>query len=98
MIVLVGRHGSGKTTALEQLARRAHTAPHAGFDFASATLRPHEVAARLAFGLSQKYGDQRQLAFPRLTQGLVAVTPELRLDRTHHQFCCARFIGTSILK
>lgn len=80
LIVLLGRHGSGKTAVLEYLAHRASTAPYAGFDFATAGLRPHEVAARLAFRLSLKGRHQRPLHFPRLTHGLVAVDPELRLD------------------
>ncbi|MBY8885746.1 hypothetical protein K7472_12915 [Streptomyces sp. PTM05] len=80
VVVLLGRHGSGKTAALEHLAHRASTAPTAGHDFAAATLRPHEVAARLAFRLSLKAPHQRPLHFPRLTHGLVAVDPELRLD------------------
>ncbi len=90
VIVLLGRHGSGKTAALEYLAHRGSTAPHAGHDFGSATLRPYDVAARLAFQLSLKASYQRLLHFPRLTHGLVAVDPDLRLDannpeRARHQ-------------
>ncbi len=83
VIVLLGRHGSGKTAALEYLAHRASTAPHAGHDFGSSTLRPYEVAARLAFQLSLKAPHQKLLHFPRLTHGLVAVDTELRLDPNH---------------
>ncbi|MGE7436642.1 P-loop NTPase family protein [Kitasatospora sp. NPDC001175] len=77
VIVLLGRHGSGKTTVLRHLSRRASTSPQAGHDFAAGTLRPHEVAARLAFRLSLT---SRGLHFPRLIHGLVAVDPDLLLD------------------
>ncbi|AEW97076.1 hypothetical protein SCATT_47050 [Streptantibioticus cattleyicolor NRRL 8057 = DSM 46488] len=80
VIALLGRHGSGKTAVLGYLAHRASTAPHAGFDFAAASLRPHEVAARLAFRLSMGGRSGGGPRFPRLTHGLVAVDPELRLD------------------
>ncbi|WP_225850678.1 hypothetical protein [Streptomyces sp. HPF1205] len=80
VVVLLGRHGSGKTSVLEYLAYRASTAPVAGHDFASYALRPHEVAARLAFRLSMRTTHQPRLAFPRLAHGLVAADPELRLD------------------
>ncbi|MBM9504295.1 hypothetical protein [Actinacidiphila acididurans] len=80
VVVLLGRHGSGKTSVLEYLAHRASTAPVAGFDFASYTLRPYEVAARLAFRLSVKSPHQPPLHFPRLAHGLVAVDPGLSLD------------------
>ncbi|TQF06076.1 hypothetical protein E6W39_32480 [Kitasatospora acidiphila] len=79
VIALLGRHGSGKTSVLRYLAHRASTAPQAGHDFAAGTLRPHEVAARLAFRLSLSPKGPR---FPRLTHGLVAVDPDLRLDVT----------------
>lgn len=79
IVVLLGRHGSGKTAVLRYLGRRAATAPQAGHDFAAGTLRPHEVVARLAFRLALT---SRQLHFPRLTHGLIAVDPDLRLDVT----------------
>ncbi|MCX4750348.1 hypothetical protein OG455_33385 [Kitasatospora sp. NBC_01287] len=79
IVVLLGRHGSGKTAVLRYLGQRAATAPHAGHDFAAGALRPHEVVARLAFRLALT---SRRLHFPRLTHGLIAVDPELRLDVT----------------
>ncbi|PYC79465.1 hypothetical protein C7C46_13940 [Streptomyces tateyamensis] len=77
VIVLLGRHGSGKTSVLRYLSHRASTAPQAGHDFAAGTLRPYEVAARLAFRLSLT---AKGLHFPRLIHGLVAVDPDLVLD------------------
>ncbi|MGX1971089.1 hypothetical protein [Streptomyces kronopolitis] len=82
-IVLVGPRGSGKTAALKWLGHLGSRRPHAYFDFDSAApRRPHEVAGRLAYGLSHRLPRQTPLLFPRLTLGLFVVDPELFLDAT----------------
>lgn len=82
-VVLVGPRGSGKTTTLNWLGYLGSRRPHAYFDFGSATpRRPHEVAGRLAYGLSHRFPRQTPLVFPRLTLGLAVVAPELSLDAT----------------
>lgn len=82
-VVLVGPRGSGKTTTLNWLGYLGSRRPHAYFDFGSAApRRPHEVAGRLAYGLSHRFPRQTPLVFPRLTLGLAVVAPELSLDAT----------------
>ncbi|MGK5545924.1 hypothetical protein ACSNOH_14490 [Streptomyces sp. URMC 127] len=81
VIVLVGTRGSGRTTALEWLGFLGSHRPHALYDFASSgPRRPHEVAGRLAYGLSHRFARQPALLFPRLTLGLLVVDPGLSLD------------------
>lgn len=81
VVVLVGTRGSGRTTALEWLGFLGSHRPHALYDFASAgPRRPHEVAGRLAYGLSHRFARQPALLFPRLTLGLLVVDPGLSLD------------------
>ncbi|MFF4694790.1 hypothetical protein [Streptomyces chattanoogensis] len=83
VIVALGPRGSGKTTLLRRLGRQAANRPHAFYNFRSAPpRRPHEVAGRLAYGLSQRIRHQPALLFPRLTLGLFVVDPELSLDAT----------------
>ncbi|MBM4792261.1 hypothetical protein HXP44_09390 [Streptomyces sioyaensis] len=82
-IVLVGPHGSGKTSTLKWLGYLGSRRPHVYFDFGSAApRRPHEVAGRLAYGLSHRLPRQTPLLFPRLTLGLFVVAPELFLNPT----------------
>ncbi|MFI1178918.1 hypothetical protein ACH4UT_05110 [Streptomyces sp. NPDC020799] len=79
--VLVGTRGSGRTTALKWLGYLGSHRPHAYYDFGSAARRrPHEIAGRLAYGLSHRFPRQPSLRFPRLTLGLVVVDPGLSLD------------------
>ncbi|WP_159037296.1 hypothetical protein [Streptomyces specialis] len=81
LIVLLGRRGSGKTATLNWLGWIASTRPHAAYDFASdAPRRPHEVAARLAFGLSYRHRNQPPIRFPRLTLGLIVVRMGLSFE------------------
>ncbi|MEU4211714.1 hypothetical protein AB0F13_17205 [Streptomyces sp. NPDC026206] len=81
VLVLAGKRGSGKTTVLEWLGYLGSHRPHALYDFGSAApRRPHEVAGRLAYGLSHRFARQPALLFPRLTLGLVVVDPGLFLD------------------
>lgn len=81
VIVLVGPRGSGKTSTLTWLGYLGSHRPHAYYDFGSAApRRPHEVAGRLAYGLSYRIPRQPALLFPRLTLGLVVVDPTLSLD------------------
>ncbi|MCA6095204.1 hypothetical protein LE181_23950 [Streptomyces sp. SCA3-4] len=81
VLVLVGKRGSGKSTALEWLGYLGSHRPHALYDFGSAApRRPHEIAGLLAYGLSHRFARQPALLFPRLTLGLVAVDPALSLD------------------
>ncbi|MFF7726719.1 hypothetical protein [Streptomyces sp. NPDC008001] len=81
VVVLVGTRGSGRTAALEWLGYLGSHRPHALYDFASAgPRRPHEVAGRLAYGLSHRFARQPALLFPRLTLGLLVVDPGLSLD------------------
>ncbi|MDT0308416.1 hypothetical protein RM780_15815 [Streptomyces sp. DSM 44917] len=81
VIVLLGRRGSGKTVTLRRLGYRAARRPHAFYDFASARpRRPHEVAARLAIGLSHRFPRQPALRFPRLALGLLVVRTGVVLD------------------
>lgn len=81
VIVLVGPRGSGKTSTLAWLGYLGSHRPHAYYDFGSAApRRPHEVAGRLAYGLSYRFPRQAALLFPRLTLGLVVVDPGLSLD------------------
>lgn len=81
VLVLAGGPGSGKTSALEWLGYLGSHRPHAFYDFGSAApRRPHEVAGRLAYGLSHRFARQPALLFPRLTLGLVVVDPGLSLD------------------
>ncbi|MEU9112924.1 hypothetical protein AB0D04_14330 [Streptomyces sp. NPDC048483] len=84
VIVALGPRGSGKSTLLQRLGRQAANRPHALYNFGSTSgpRRPHEVAGRLAYGLSQRIRHQPALLFPRLTLGLFAVAPELSLDTT----------------
>lgn len=82
-VVLVGPHGSGKTSTLKWLGYLGSRRPHVYFDFGSAApRRPHEVAGRLAYGLSHRLPRQTPLLFPRLTLGLFVVAPELFLNPT----------------
>ncbi|MFC5146682.1 hypothetical protein ACFPP6_18590 [Streptomyces aureoversilis] len=81
VLVLVGTRGSGRTAALAWLGYLGSHRPHAFYDFASAgPRRPHEVAGRLAYGLSHRFARQPALLFPRLTLGLLVVDPGLSLD------------------
>ncbi|RLU87486.1 hypothetical protein CTZ27_22930 [Streptomyces griseocarneus] len=81
VITLVGTRGSGKSTTLTWLGYLGSYRPHALYDFGSpARRRPHEVAARLAYGLSHRFPRQPTLRFPRLTLGLLVVDPGLSLD------------------
>ncbi|MCC3771622.1 hypothetical protein [Streptomyces sp. UNOC14_S4] len=81
VITLVGTRGSGKSTALNWLGYLGSHRPHALYDFGSAARRrPHEVAGRLAYGLSHRFPRQPALRFPRLTLGLLVVDPGLSLD------------------
>ncbi|MFI9028076.1 hypothetical protein [Streptomyces sp. NPDC053560] len=81
VITLLGRRGSGKTTSLKWLGYLASNRPNAFYDFASAVpKRPHEVAARLALGLSYRLPRQPAVHFPRLALGLLVARAEITLD------------------
>ncbi|WP_146074963.1 hypothetical protein [Streptomyces sp. Ru73] len=81
VLTLLGRRGSGKTTTLRWLGYLASNRPNAFYDFASAVpKRPHEVAARLALGLSYRLPRQPAVHFPRLALGLLVVRAGLTLD------------------
>ncbi|MBZ4017164.1 hypothetical protein [Streptomyces purpurogeneiscleroticus] len=81
VITLLGRRGSGKTTTLRWLGYLASNRPNAFYDFASAVpKRPHEVAARLALGLSYRLPRQPAVHFPRLALGLLVVRAGLTID------------------
>jgi hypothetical protein len=81
IVALLGRRGSGKTTTLGWLGHLASHRPNAFYDFASdVPRRPHEVAARLALGLSYRFRRQPPIHFPRLTLGLLVARTELNLD------------------
>jgi hypothetical protein len=82
IIALLGRRGSGKTATLRWLGYLASNRPNAFYDFASALpRRPHEVAARLALGLSYRFPRQPAVHFPRLALGLLVARTSLNLDR-----------------
>jgi hypothetical protein len=81
VILLLGTCGSGKRVLLEQLNRRcAGVRPCVLRDLETQKLRPHEVAARLAFGLSRRVRQFGRLKFPRLQLGLVAIRSAISLD------------------
>ncbi|MEV0598883.1 hypothetical protein AB0I82_06200 [Streptomyces sp. NPDC050315] len=81
VITLLGRRGSGKTAGLKWLGYLASNRPNAFYDFASAVpKRPHEVAARLALGLSYRLPRQPAVHFPRLALGLLVARAELTID------------------
>ncbi|MFI8993319.1 hypothetical protein [Streptomyces sp. NPDC053542] len=82
VVTLLGRRGSGKTVTLRWLGYLASNRPNAFYDFASAAApkRPHEVAARLALGLSCRLPVQPAIHFPRLALGLLAVSAGIDLD------------------
>ncbi|MFJ1649208.1 hypothetical protein [Streptomyces sp. NPDC088258] len=81
IIALLGRRGSGKTTTLRWLGYLASNRPNALYDFASAPAkRPHEVAARLALGLSYRFPRQPAVLFPRLALGLLVAHTAINLN------------------
>ncbi|MER7971399.1 hypothetical protein ABTX35_20800 [Streptomyces sp. NPDC096080] len=80
VIALLGGRGSGKSTTLRWLGYLASNRPNALYDFASAPpKRPHEVAARLALGLSYRFPRQPAVLFPRLALGLLVANTTLSL-------------------
>ena len=81
IITLLGTRGSGKSATLRWLGYLASSRPSAFCDFASASpKRPHEVAARLALGLSYRFPGQPAVHFPRLALGLLAISTPLNLN------------------
>ncbi|MFJ2110881.1 hypothetical protein ACIOEX_02965 [Streptomyces sp. NPDC087850] len=81
VVALLGRRGGGKTTTLRWLGYLASNRPNAFYDFASAPAkRPHEVATRLALGLSYRFPRQPPVQFPRLALGLLVTRLQLSLD------------------
>ncbi len=83
VILLLGTRGSGKTTLLREIHQRsASVRPSVLLEDLSAhdRLRPHEVAARLAFGLSNPVKPFGQLGFPRFALGLAAIRSDVGRD------------------
>ncbi|MGW7412603.1 ATP-binding protein [Streptomyces sp. NPDC054863] len=82
VIVLLGRPGSGKTHALDHLARQGARFLTARVDFGPRGVqRPYETARHLAFLLARKHDSVHAPRFPRLMLGLLAVSiPPLSRD------------------
>lgn len=73
-ILLLGTRGSGKTALLKEIDRRCSSVrPCVLRDLGAHAVRPHEVAAQLAYGLERRVKQFGQLRFPRLLLGLVAI-------------------------
>lgn len=75
IVILSGVHGSDKTSVLVDIRRRCSgVRPCALRDLAGAVdVRPYEIAAHLAYGLSEKVRQFGELEFPRLLLGLVVL-------------------------
>ncbi|MFJ6695231.1 ATP-binding protein [Streptomyces sp. NPDC091272] len=87
LVVLLGRPGSGKTYALDHLAREAEGGITARVDFDRPSVleayreqRPYQTALQLAFLLSRKHRGVTPPSFPRLMLGLLAIGLRLPAD------------------
>jgi len=81
IVVLVGRHGSGKTVLIEELRRQLKPLVPCALVYLERTpdATPGEIAAALAFQLNSHVHQFGRIAFPRLMLGLLAV--RLPLDQ-----------------